>query len=80
MPRDLLALLQPIVQAHQAGEGAVVGDHGGAVIERRGHMRGIWRCMGGTFAWTPAGYNEPTHQVPDLDAALSYTQTVILTG
>jgi hypothetical protein len=46
---------------------------GGVLVEREGHARGIWRCTGNGFSWTPAGYNEPIHWVADADAAASYT-------
>lgn len=76
--RALLVLLQPIIQGHQSGQAVSMGESGGVVIERRGHVRGIWRCMTETFAWTPAGYNEPTYHAADLDHAVRYTQTVVL--
>ena len=57
---ELLARLQALLSGNAMGLSAILGDHGGILIERRGHMRGIWRCIGGTFAWTLAGYNEPS--------------------
>lgn len=46
---------------------------GGVLVEREGHARGLWRCAGTGFSWTPAGYNEPVHWAEDVEAALRYT-------
>ena len=75
---ELLARLQALLSGNAMGLSAILGDHGGILIERRGHMRGIWRCIGGTFSWTLAGYNEPVHTAGGIDEALHYTRTVIL--
>jgi hypothetical protein len=75
---ELLGRLQPLVAGHRSGQAVVAGDHGGVVVQRRGHVRGIWRCMNGVYGWTPAGYGEPTHKAADLDAAVYYTTTIIL--
>lgn len=74
---ELLARLKTLVEGHHMGLTATVGDCGGVLIERRGHMRGIWRCMDGVLAWTPAGYNEPVHIAADVGAAVAYTSAVI---
>ncbi len=77
---ELLGRLQPLVAGHHSGQTVAAGDHGGVVIARRGHVRGIWRCMNGHFGWTPAGYGEPTYTATDLDAAVQYTKTIILSA
>lgn len=50
------------------------------IVNRSSHLRGIWRCAGNQFTWTPAGYNQPTHSVRDADAALRYTLIVLATA
>jgi hypothetical protein len=75
---ELLSRLETLVRNHPRNLTIRLGDDGGVVIERRGHVRGIWRCMDGAFAWTPAGYNEPVHQASELVAAVAYTQPQIL--
>lgn len=44
------------------------------------HMRGIWRCERGEYAWTPAGYGTPTHTVRNIEAALRYTLVALATA
>ena len=74
---ELLARVQGLIDGNLNGLTAGFGDIGGVVIERRSHVRGIWRCMGGAFAWTPAGYNEPVYQAPDLEAAVTFTRDLL---
>ncbi len=54
--------------------------HDRLVVNRGAHTRGIWRCAGNRFTWTPAGYNEPTHTVREADAAQRYTLIVLATA
>jgi hypothetical protein len=74
---ELLARIQGLIHRNNTGLTAGFGEQGGVVIERRGHVRGIWRCLGGEFAWTPAGYNEPVHEAADIEAAVAYTQALL---
>jgi hypothetical protein len=76
--RELLTAMEQLLIGNPRGLTIIQGDCGGIVIERRGHVRGIWRCLDGSFAWTPSGYNEPVHVSADIPAVLTYTQTVIL--
>lgn len=57
----------------EKGLSAQAGDRGEVLIVRRGHVRGVWRCEGQQFAWTPSGYNEPLHRADDVAAAIAYT-------
>lgn len=55
-------------------------ENGDELLAFRGpHLRGIWRCADGEFAWTPAGYTVPTHAVRDVEAALRYTLVALAT-
>lgn len=47
---------------------------------RGAHLRGIWRCADGEFAWTPAGYSVATHAVRDVEAAMRYTLVALATA
>jgi hypothetical protein len=78
--RELLIAMEKLLIGNTRGLTISQGDCGGIVIERRGHVRGIWRCLDGSFAWTPSGYNEPIHVADDIQAVLTYTQTAILGG
>lgn len=51
----------------------VLGPQGGVVVDRRGHVRGIWHFDGRRFAWTPASNGGPTHWADDAQAAVRYT-------
>lgn len=56
-------------------------DGGDTILVYRGtHLRGIWRCVNGAFAWTPAGYVEPAHVVRGVDGALRHTLVVLATS
>ena len=74
---ELLARIQGLIHGNNVGLTAGFGDDGGALIERRGHLRGIWRCMDGGFSWTPAGYNEPVFQAKNLEDAVTFTLSVL---
>ena len=50
------------------------------IAYRGSHMRGIWRCVNGEYAWTPAGYVAPSHTVRNVDAALRYTLVALATA
>lgn len=47
---------------------------------RGSHLRGIWRCESGEFAWTPAGYAVATHTVRDVGSAVRYTLVALATS
>ncbi|MEQ1697830.1 MAG: hypothetical protein ABL901_18515 [Hyphomicrobiaceae bacterium] len=70
--------LNTLIDSSPRGFSVEMGDHGEVLLHRRGHVRGFWLCHDGQFAWTPAGYSEPAHFAPGIDAAVAYTQTSIL--
>lgn len=70
--------LNALIKSASSGFTVETGDYGEVVLQRRGHVRGFWRCHGGYFAWTPAGYNEPAYKAAGIDAAVAYTQASIL--
>jgi hypothetical protein len=55
------------------GYAVLFDDHGHVVIDRSGHVKGVWQAIGGVLAWIPAGYNEPLYKVADVDAAEQHT-------
>jgi len=59
------------------GYSFVLEPCGGIVIDRWGHVRGIWRHKASRYAWTPASHTEPTHWAADAEAAVRYTLVVI---
>ena len=40
------------------GFSVMLSENGDVIVDRRGHVRGIWRSQSGRLEWTPAGYNE----------------------
>ena len=74
---ELLARIQGLIFGNLTGLTAGFGEQGGLVIERRGHVRGVWRCMDGGLAWTPAGYNEPVHVADSVEAAVTFSQGIL---
>jgi hypothetical protein len=54
-----------------------VGLNGGILVERAGHVRGLWRFDPKGYSWTPAGYNVPVCWVGDAATATHYTQEVL---
>lgn len=55
-------------------------ERGDELLTFRGqHMRGMWRCRDGEFAWIPAGYAVSTHAVRDVQAAVRYTLIALST-
>jgi hypothetical protein len=50
-----------------------VEPRGGVIIDRAGHVRGIWHYRWLCYHWTPAGYNQATYAAPVAEAAESYT-------
>lgn len=73
-----LFLAQPVLAPR--GFRFALGSPEELVAFRGPHMRGIWRCVGGRYAWIPAGYVEPTHDVGDAEAALRYTLVALATS
>lgn len=56
-------------------------ENGVELLAFRGqHLRGVWRCERGEFAWIPAGYTVSTHSVGDVDAAVRYTLVALSTS
>lgn len=59
------------------GYAITIGSCGGVIVDRRGHVRGVWTHDGERYAWTPAGYSAPTHRFPDVESAVRYTLVVL---
>jgi hypothetical protein len=80
--RDLETHLAERLQANaklrRAGYVATQLMAGELAIERRGHVKGIWRASDGMLDWIPAGYSAPLHRVADIDAA--ERQTLLALG
>lgn len=77
--RELLELLSSHEILILRGYNFAIGSCGRLVVERRGHVRGLWGFDGVQFTWTPAGTTEPTYWAPSIEAAVRYTLVVLST-
>jgi len=50
---------------------------GSLLVERDGHVRGIWTTAKDRFIWTAGGYSQPGFSTVSLPEALEYTLTEI---
>ena len=55
------------------GYSVELNERGDLVIDRAGHVKGVWRSQFGVLEWTPAGYNGPIYRVANIDAAERHT-------
>ncbi len=46
---------------------------GGIVIDRSGHVRGIWDFDGRSYTWITPGNSEPIFKTDDPKSAVNYT-------
>lgn len=50
---------------------------GGIVIDRSGHVHGIWDHDGGGYKWVSPGSSEPRFRTGDAKSAVLYTIVVL---
>lgn len=77
---ELLDLLRKHEVLRLRGYSFVLGVEGGVVIDRWGHVRGVWHHDGERYAWTPASNSEPIHWSDDAEAAVRYTLVTLTTA
>lgn len=53
---------------------------GGIVIDRSGHVRGIWGVDGDSYTWLTPGDSEPKFRTGDPQSALLYTLVALVSG
>lgn len=56
---------------------ASYGQTGSVVVDRWGHVRGLWHIYNGQYFWTGGASSQPTHSVASMDEAIAYTLSVI---
>jgi hypothetical protein len=75
--QDIENLLWHLLQQNEVlqrnGYAVLFNEQGHVVIDRAGHVKGVWQAIDGVLAWTPAGYNEPLYKVADAKAAEQHT-------
>jgi hypothetical protein len=48
-------------------------QNGGIVVDRYGHVRGIWDFDGRSYTWVSPGSSEPLFRTDDPNSAVDYT-------
>jgi hypothetical protein len=74
---ELADRLEAEHELKKRGFGIACGPTGGVVIDRWGHVRGVWHFTGKSYFWTPAGNNVPIFRTESIEAAISYTLEVV---
>ena len=70
---QLLSGLRASFAEDARGFTAEKDEQSGVLVLNRGHYRGVWRWIGGSYAFTPGGYGSSTHSAPTPQAAVRYT-------
>ena len=58
---------------HARGFTAEAAGPSGVLILNKGHYRGVWRWMDGSYAFTPGGYGTSTHSALTPQDAVRFT-------
>jgi hypothetical protein len=59
------------------GFSVAVDREGGIVVDRAGHVHGIWNHDSRGYAWISPGNSEPKFRTEDLRSAVLYTVVVL---
>lgn len=71
--RKLLDLLEQNEALKTKGFSIARTQTGGIVIDRSGHVHGIWDFDGYCYAWVSPSSSEPIFRTDDLKSAVLYT-------
>lgn len=75
--RELFDLLQKNAVLRAKGYSLAVDPDGGIVIDRVGHVHGIWNHDSRGYAWVSPGNSEPKFRTEDVKSAVLYTVVVL---
>jgi hypothetical protein len=75
--RRLLKLLRGNDTLKLKGYSLAYSPATGIVIDRAGHVHGIWSHDARTYAWVSPGNSEPKFRTEDAKSALLYTVVVL---
>lgn len=75
--RELFDLLQKNEVLKAKGYSLAVDHDGGIVIDRAGHVHGIWNNDRKGYAWVSPGNSEPKFRTEDVRSAVLYTVVVL---
>lgn len=71
--QQLLHKLRASLADDARGFTAEFGGPSGVLILNKGHYRGVWHCMDGSYSFTPGGYGSSTHSAPTPQDAIRFT-------
>jgi hypothetical protein len=71
--QELLRKLRALLAGDARGFTAEPGGPSGVLILNKGHYRGVWHWMDGSYSFTPGGYASSTHCAPTPQDAVRYT-------
>jgi hypothetical protein len=75
--RQLYGLLKKNETLRTKGFSLAYDSGGGIVIDRAGHVHGIWNHDSGNFTWMSPGSSEPRFHTADVKSAVLYTVVVL---
>jgi hypothetical protein len=75
--RQLFRLLQTNEVLKRKGYSLAVDRDGGIVIDRGGHVHGIWNHDAQSYTWVSPGSSEPRFRTEDVKSAVLYTVVVL---
>jgi hypothetical protein len=75
--RELFSLLQKNAVLKMKGYSLAYHDDGSIVIDRAGHVHGIWNRDQKNYAWVSPGNSEPKFRTADVNSAVLYTVVVL---
>lgn len=74
---QLLEALEAQETLKLRGFTASCGDASTVVVDRWGHMRGLWRVRNGVYFWIGGASSQPAHSVTNVEDAVAYTLRAI---
>lgn len=74
---QLVEALEAQERLKMRGFTASCGEVHSVVVDRWGHMRGVWQIHNGRYFWTSGASSQPAHSVATIEEAVTYTLTVI---
>lgn len=78
--RQLFGLLHRNAILKQKGYSLAYDRDGGIVIDRGGHVHGIWSRDADSYTWVSPGSSEPKFRTGDVKSAVLYTVVVLAQG
>ncbi|CAN1723765.1 conserved protein of unknown function [Hyphomicrobium sp. 1Nfss2.1] len=75
--RELFSLLERNEVLKARGYSLAYDEDGGVVIDRAGHVHGIWNYDSRSYAWISPDNSEPKFRTEDVRSAVLFTVVVL---